>query len=82
MDIRNRCHSRKRLQEAGSNPTFCGRFSVLFQFIRSFPDAASMPAGESVDSNLTFMPGKKSFKKLLTERGNAGKISICCGKRL
>ena len=36
-DIWNRCHSRKRLQEAGSNPAFCGRFSVLFQFIRSFP---------------------------------------------
>ena len=30
-----------------------------------------MPAGESVDSNLTFMPGKKSFKKLLTEQKNA-----------
>jgi len=55
---------------------------VLFQFIRSFPDAASMPAGESVDSNLAFTPGQKSFKKLLTERENAGKISICCGKRL
>ena len=23
-----------------------------------------MPAGESVDSNLAFTPGKKSFKKL------------------
>ena len=25
--------------------------------------AASMPAGESVDSNLTFMPGKKVLKR-------------------
>ena len=41
-----------------------------------------MPAGESVDSNLAFTPGKKSFKKLLTEQKNTNKISICCGKRL
>ena len=33
-----------------------------------------MPAGESVDSNLTFTSGKKSFKKLLTEQKNADKI--------
>ena len=32
-----------------------------------------MPAGESVDSNLAFTPGKKSFKKLLTEQKNADK---------
>jgi len=55
---------------------------MLFYFIRSFPDAASMPAGKSVDSNLAFTPGKKSFKKLLTEQKNADKIYICCGKRL
>ena len=36
-----------------------------------------MPAGESVDSNLAFTPGKKSFKKLLTEQKNADKI-LCC----
>ena len=35
-----------------------------------------MPAGESVDSNLAFTPGKKSFKKLLTEQKNADKISF------
>ena len=40
-----------------------------------------MPAGESVDSNLTFTPGEKSFKKLLTEQKNADKIFLCCGKR-
>ena len=32
-----------------------------------------MPAGESVDSNLAFTPGKKSFKKLLTEQKNVRK---------
>ena len=64
---------------AGGVPKTCKSNGAA---LMKFSDAASMPAGESVDSNLTFMPGKKSFKKLLTERGNAGKISICCGKRL
>ena len=35
-----------------------------------------MPAGESVGSNHAFTPGKKSFKKLLTEQKNADKISL------
>ena len=41
-----------------------------------------MTAGESVGSNHAFTPGKKNFKKLLTEQKNADKMSICCGKRL
>ena len=45
---------------AGGVPNTCKSNGAA---LMKFSDAASMPAGESVDSNLTFMPGKKVLKR-------------------